>query len=58
MKADYQAKKWLKVGGISVSRTLLPTPPTGQTDWGSSGNLFYLANMICPDLPDVCARCR
>lgn len=51
LKADYQAKKWLKVGAnISYSHAISDSP-TGQTDWGSSANLFYLANMIAPIYP-------
>ena len=51
MKADYQAKKWLKVGGNIGFSHAITNSPTGQTDWGSSGNLFYLANMIAPIYP-------
>ncbi|WP_418983964.1 SusC/RagA family TonB-linked outer membrane protein [Alistipes sp.] len=45
LKADYQAKKWLKVGS-SMSYTYydLRNP-------GSSGSAFYLANMIAPIYP-------
>ena len=53
LKADYQAKKWLKVGAnISYSHAI-SNAPTGQTenDTGSSANLFYLANMIAPIYP-------
>ena len=51
LKADYQAKKWLKVGGNIGFSHAITNSPTGQTDWGSSGNLFYLANMIAPIYP-------
>ena len=51
MKADYQAKKWLKVGGNIGFSHAITNSPTGQTDWGSSGNLFYLANMIAAIYP-------
>ena len=46
-----QAKKWLKVGGNIGFSHAITNSPTGQTDWGSSGNLFYLANMIAPIYP-------
>ncbi|MDR2057578.1 MAG: SusC/RagA family TonB-linked outer membrane protein [Dysgonamonadaceae bacterium] len=50
-KADYQAKKWLKVGSsIAVTQYDMKAPPL-QTDWGSSGNLFYNTNMIAPVYP-------
>ncbi|MDE6623583.1 MAG: TonB-dependent receptor [Alistipes sp.] len=51
MKADYQAKKWLKVGAnVGFSHSITDSP-TGQTTWGSSANLFYLANLIAPIYP-------
>lgn len=51
MKADYQAKKWLKVGGnVGFSHSITDSP-SGQTSWGSSANLFYLANLIAPIYP-------
>lgn len=48
---DYQAKEWLKVGGnIGYTNYNLQAPP-GQSDWGSSGNLFYTSNLIAPIYP-------
>jgi TonB-linked SusC/RagA family outer membrane protein len=49
-KVDYQAKKWLKVG-TNMSYSQLTKHQTGSTSWGSSGNLFYLSNMIAPIYP-------
>ena len=50
-KVDYQAKKWLKVGSnIGFSNYDIQSPG-GQTSWGSSGNLFYVTNMIAPIYP-------
>ena len=50
-KADYQAKKWLKVGAnVAISHYNMQAP-TSQTDWGSSGNLFYNTNLIAPIYP-------
>ncbi|MDE6375390.1 MAG: SusC/RagA family TonB-linked outer membrane protein, partial [Alistipes sp.] len=51
MKADYQAKKWLKVGGnVGFSHSITDSP-SGQTTWGSAANIFYLANLIAPIYP-------
>ena len=50
-KVDYQAKKWLKVGtNIGYTNYDIQSPGS-QTSWGSSGNLFYIANMIAPIYP-------
>lgn len=50
-KADYQAKKWLKVGANVAYTYYNIQSPSGQTTWGSSGNLFQLSNMIAPIYP-------
>ena len=50
-KADYQAKKWLKVGANIGYTYYNIQSPSGQTTWGSSGNLFQLTNMIAPIYP-------
>src|SRR5690554_1971771 len=48
---DYQAKDWLKVGAsIGYTNYNLKAPP-GQSDWGSSGNLFYTSNLMAPIYP-------
>ncbi len=49
-KVDYQAKKWLRVG-TNMSYSQSTSRQNGSTDWGSSGNLFYMANLIAPIYP-------
>ena len=51
MKADYQAKDWLKIGANTAYTYYDSKAPGGQTSWGSSGNLFYVTNMIAPIYP-------
>ncbi|MDD3990255.1 MAG: SusC/RagA family TonB-linked outer membrane protein [Bacteroidales bacterium] len=51
VKAEYQAKTWLKVGGNMAYANSNSKAPGGQTDWGSSGNLFYASSMIAPIYP-------
>lgn len=48
---DYQAKKWLKVGANVGYTNYNIQSPSAQTSWGSSGNLFYVTNMIAPIYP-------
>jgi len=51
VKVDYQAKKWLKVGtNIGYTNYDIQSPGS-QTSWGSSGNAFYMSNMIAPIYP-------
>ena len=51
LNADYQAKKWLKVGA-SLAYTNSDSRYTGeQTNTSSSGNAFYIANEIAPVYP-------
>ena len=52
-KADYQAKPWLKVGTNIAYTYYNIKSPSGQTsdDWGSTGNLFYISNLIAPIYP-------
>ena len=52
-KADYQAKPWLKVGSNIAYTYYNIKSPSGQTtdDWGSTGNLFYISNLIAPIYP-------
>ena len=50
-KADYQARKWLKVGASVAVTQYNQQAPSNQTDWGSSGNLFYNTNLIAPIYP-------
>jgi len=51
IKADYQAKEWLKVGANVAYTYYDSKAPGSQTSWGSSGNLFYVTNMIAPIYP-------
>ena len=50
-KADYQAKSWFKVGANIAFTQYNMQAPTSQTNWGSSGNLFYNTNLIAPIYP-------
>jgi len=50
-KVDYQAKKWLKIGTNIGYTNYDIQSPGGQTSWGSSGNVFYVSNMIAPIYP-------
>ncbi|MCF0189987.1 MAG: TonB-dependent receptor [Marinilabiliaceae bacterium] len=50
--ADYQAKKFLKLGtNMSYTNYNMKEDDDTLTDWGSSGNAFYVANMIAPIYP-------
>lgn len=53
VNADYQAKKWLKVGTNMAYAYSDNQSPYGQTSdsWGSTGNLFYIVNSIAPIYP-------
>ncbi len=51
MKADYQAKKWLKVGGSMSYTNYEMRSPSGQNSWGTGSNIFYVTNMIAPVYP-------
>ena len=49
---DYQAKKWLKLStGLSFTHTDSESPYYDANSWGSSGNLFYITNMMAPIYP-------
>jgi len=50
-KVDYQAKKWLKIGTSLGYTNYDIQSPSSQTSWGSSGNAFYISNMIAPIYP-------
>ncbi len=50
-KTDYQATKWLKVGTNIAYTYYNIKSPGGQADWGSTGNLFYISNLIAPIYP-------
>jgi TonB-linked SusC/RagA family outer membrane protein len=48
---DYQPREWLKVGA-NMSYTYYDLKaPDYQTEWGSSGNVFYVSDMIAPIYP-------
>lgn len=49
-KVDYQAKKWLKIG-TNLDYSQGTSHENGSTTWGSSGNLFYISNLIAPIFP-------
>ena len=50
LNADYQAKKWLKfTTNMSYSHSKSQSP--GTYSYGSSGNIFYIANTIGPIYP-------
>ncbi len=49
-KADYQAKRWIKIG-TNIRYTQATSHQNGSTSWGSSANLFYMTNMIAPIYP-------
>ena len=51
LNVDYQVKKWLKIGtNMSYSHRDANRPSYSST-WGSSGNIFYICNMIAPIYP-------
>ncbi len=51
LNVDYQVKKWLKFGtNMSYAHTDSEQPSYGSS-WGSSGNLFYIANNMAPIYP-------
>ena len=49
-KVDYQAKKWLKIG-TNMNYSQGTSHQNGSTSWGSSGNLFYVTNLMAPIYP-------
>ena len=51
LKGEYQAKEWLKVVANMAYSNSNSKSPGAQTDWGSSGNLFYVSSMIAPIYP-------
>ena len=50
-KIDTQAKKWLKVGASASYGFSNYQNPGSQSDWGSTGNVFYTSNMMAPIYP-------
>ena len=52
VNADYQAKSWLKFNtSFSYSHGDSQSPGDYSDQYGSSGNIFYIANMIGPIYP-------
>ncbi|MDR0693996.1 MAG: TonB-dependent receptor [Prevotellaceae bacterium] len=51
LKADYQAKKWLKVGGNIAYYNFEIDEPGGYDTSGSSGNIFSFSSVIAPIYP-------
>ena len=51
LNADYQAKKWLKVGASLAYTNSTSRYPDNQTSTSSSMNAFYIANDIAPVYP-------
>ncbi|GBU08326.1 SusC/RagA family TonB-linked outer membrane protein [Bacteroidales bacterium] len=51
LKADYQAKKWLTIGGNISYTNYDSNYPANQTLNSSSANLFYVTNMMAPIYP-------
>ena len=51
MKADYQARKWLKVGAnVGYTHSNTDSNPNMDTSWGAT-NLMYLTTYIAPIYP-------
>ena len=50
-KVDYQAKTWLKVGANMAYTYYNSKAPDTQDKWASSGNLFYMTDLIAPIYP-------
>ena len=50
-KVDYQAKSWLKIGANMAYTYYDSKAPDAQDKWGSSGNLFYITDLIAPVYP-------
>ena len=52
LNVDYQVKKWLKIGtNMNFSHRDADQPSYSTSSWGSSGNIFYICNMIAPIYP-------
>ena len=51
LRADYQAKKWLKVGGNASYTYSYSDVATGEGDSTSSGNIFNFTTQIAPIYP-------
>ena len=52
INVDYQAKKWLKLTtNMGFTHVDTQNPSFDVDTWGSSGNVFYICNMIAPIYP-------
>ncbi len=51
LKADYQAKKWLKVGANLAYSHIDDKGLGDSSSWGSSGNPFYVGDTMPPIYP-------
>ena len=51
LNIDYQVKKWLKIGTNMSYSHRDANRPSYSSSWGSSGNIFYICNMIAPIYP-------
>ncbi len=52
LKADYQAKKWLKVGGnLSYTNFYWSNGNSGEGESGSTANIFAFASQMAPIYP-------
>ncbi|WP_082305075.1 TonB-dependent receptor [Persicobacter sp. CCB-QB2] len=51
LRSDYQAKDWLKLGANFHYTHYDQQAPRNQTSSNSSGNLFYVTNMMAPIYP-------
>ena len=51
LNVDYQVKKWLKIGTNMAFSHRDANKPSYSSTWGSSGNIFYICNMIAPIYP-------
>lgn len=51
INADYQVKKWIKITSSMNFSHSASENNSGGTSWGSSGNIFYIANNIGPIYP-------
>ncbi len=52
INADYQAKSWIRLStSMNISHTDSQTADWTADSWGSSGNIFYIANTIAPIYP-------
>ncbi|MDE7089373.1 MAG: SusC/RagA family TonB-linked outer membrane protein, partial [Prevotella sp.] len=51
LNIDYQVKKWLKIGTNMNFAHRDANQPAYSSNWGSSGNIFYITNVIAPIYP-------